>query len=892
MSMFPNAWMAQPHTIAMDLPKMLPRQVLAARDEKTGGLGLGWLITIAVLGGVLLFACVGYLLAWKIRQRSRPVTRRVYATDPASDHHEPDALTTVLSKRRLLNSQTTMQILPSEASELTLGFGYGEARDPVPWRPPPVLPPLPKSRSFGLNIDRFRGRWSVDGESEHGPERRRWSWRDSWVGVMMGSGALATATLPDLEDNAPQPAPTEAPQELKDMSPERNEIHVQKKRQSRPPAMGPAISGGANATLGGSATAPELRDAEEERGRSRVAGQMRYVKPSGTASDLKDILAHTEQRLRDGTSRSPVKTPRGSPTKNGSPMKTPRTGSSTRTRGRVTPSPSKKSQNNTPGTNKSRGPSVSSIGSAANSLIQAATQELQLPGGTGSPSRLRAGQEWSSNAQVQLQPAQSTSPQRSPPRPSPRRRSRSLDSDVSSALSTLYSVGEPEDEQYQAPQPNATRDDPFVETRQGPTGPRPLERAQTVREGKVRGEVVDETAVPAPLRTLSTNARFGGRRGSLKMTPAPVLSPPRRRDSVETKAKNDLFIGGQRSVSEGSESVYTDVTVPESEEEGETTPKGVKQVDSTSNVATPTRARLARAETADLTSSPLDEREVMSLRHQSSQMRGLPKPPTRILLNDEMILPTPLSPRPKNQYQRPPTRRASIASTSSSNYDQDFNNEDYDVATSLPGRRATTSGLHSVGSTVAELRRMNSVVSSYSVASIASTAGGDKDEGESPTLPVLRGGGFSPDRAQSKTVKDGKKNYLNVGSSQGSLRATPRRGHSRNNSRPTNSLNTPKDTREPKSLQKGEEEKENQGHGLRVRFELPSPRRSPNGPRKAMRSPTRLPLRSDLKDGDKEKERKRRQRESAESLGLYDQDGFLKSSPDRDAVAKGGRLRM
>lgn len=879
MSMFPNAWMSQPHTIAMDLPKILARDLpprrLDDRDDGTGGLGLGWLITIAVLGGILLFASIGYLLAWKIRQRCAPVTRRVYATDPASDHYDPTALTTVLSRRRLLNSQTTMQVLPSDASELTLGNGRG---DQLPWHPPPVLPPLPKSRSFGLNVNGLKSRWIVDGESDHGPERRRWSWRDSWVGVMMGSGALATATLPDVEAHAPEQTPAQAPTELKDMSPVRNEIHVQKKRQSQPPA----------ATLGGSATAPELGNDEEERGRSRLAGQTRYIKPDGTETDLKDILACTEQRLRDGTSRSPVKTPRGSPHK-GSPMKTPRTGSSTKTRGRVTPSPSKKSIVNTPGTNKSRGASVSSIGSAANSLIRAATEELQLPGGMASPSRLRAGQEWSQ--QPQAQQLQSTSPQRSPPRPSPRRRSASLDSDVSSALSTLYSVGEPEDE---------ISNDPFIEnkpaapptqdTRQQITGPRPLRRTKTLNEGKASGEVVDESAVPAPLRTISVNSHRGGRmgrRGSLRM--APVLSPPSKRGSVETKPKNDLFVGGQRSVSEGSESVYTDVTVPESEEEqedGEVTPKGVKRQESTSNIATPTRVRQG---TADLTSSPLNEREVLSLLHQSAQpRRGLPKPPTKIMLNDETLIPTPLSPRPKSQHQRPPTRRASIASTSSSNYDQDFNGEESDVPTSLPGRRATTSGLHSVGSTCAELRRMNSVVSSYSVASVASTVfGDDTNENETPTLPALRGGGFSPDRTQSKNVKDGKKNYLNVGgqgSVKGKGKGKGRSGHSRSNSR--SSIPVKKDTKGV--AQQSEDEKENQGLGLRVRFELPSPRRSPNGPRTAMRSPTRMPL----KDEEKEKERRRKQRESGESLGLYDQDGFLKSSPDRDAVAKGGRLRM
>ncbi|KAI8281729.1 hypothetical protein K4K59_008170 [Colletotrichum sp. SAR11_240] len=62
-------------------------------------------------------------------------------------------------------------------------------------------------------------------------------------------------------------------------------------------------------------------------------------------------------------------------------------------------------------------------------------------------------------------------------------------------------------------------------------------------------------------------------------------------------------------------------------------------------------------------------------------------------------------------------------------------------------------------STVAQLRRMNSQMSTLS-------AGSSVSDPDSPTLPNFRGGGFSPDRSNSRISKIGRQNYLSLGLSQ------------------------------------------------------------------------------------------------------------------------------
>ncbi|KAG9252277.1 uncharacterized protein F5Z01DRAFT_239833 [Emericellopsis atlantica] len=815
--------------------------MLSPREQGHSGIGLGWILAIALVGGILCFTALGYLLVWQIRKSGAPVTNRVYAADVAARPDGPSNSSTVLAKRRFLRteSELTLHANQDNMGEVAIPLQEGVRENGgrvVPWKPP-VLPPLAKQG------------WMTTGDEEHGPKTSRRSWRDSWTNMMVLVGAKPTIpnvdSMNDLEVGAEQPV-----------------LDVPKTR-STPQA------------IPGSQTAPEL--GEEERGRPRTVSHYRgraMGGPSVNDVDLKVILASTEQRLRGG-SQSPVKTPKSSPGKNST--RTPRSGKSASTRG----SPSKRSAiQQTP--TKSRNPSISTVGSAANSLIRHAIEELEQPGGRISPSRARAS-EW----EDQQKNTVAARPE------SPRKRSDSIESDISSALSTLYSVGEPEEEvtlptPKKAVTPQEKQHDPFVHQsgpgvvslRHGVAGPRRT-------RGTSGGGNDAASAIPAPLRTINANSKMA-KRGSIKMQPHLVLSPPKARNP-DIAAK----IVTQRVPSENSiasESVYTDVTVADtSSEDEQTTPKAkqghTRSKSSTSTVATPTRTM----KSLDLSSSPLNEREVMSILYESARpRRGLPIPPTKIMLNDETIVPTPLSPRPKKRYA--PSRRASIASVSSSNYDQNLDEEN-DQLTTIPGRRATMSGLGanlSVGSTISELRRMNSVVSSYSVASIASSCGGGIDR--SPTITSLRGGGFSPDRPNTKNASDGRRNYLNMGG-----QTSPRRkngSHRRGQSHSGIPIRADKI-----QVDMSAAEKENRGPtttttGPRVRFDLSASTnalRDGRDRRSGLAPPQLVASRVEAIAAE---ERRRANRGSADSLGLYDQDGFLKGSPDRDAGAKAGRWRM
>ncbi|KAI1199975.1 hypothetical protein F5X97DRAFT_110947 [Nemania serpens] len=95
-------------------------------------------------------------------------------------------------------------------------------------------------------------------------------------------------------------------------------------------------------------------------------------------------------------------------------------------------------------------------------------------------------------------------------------------------------------------------------------------------------------------------------------------------------------------------------------------------------------------------------------------------------------------------------------------YSQDEDGQDR-LAPLVPFHSAlTASGRHAmrVTSAVAELRRMNSQVSCVSGYSTATTNVGGDMEITSPTLPALRGGGFSPGK---KGAGGGTRNYLSLG---------------------------------------------------------------------------------------------------------------------------------
>ncbi|KAG6014205.1 hypothetical protein E4U43_006832 [Claviceps pusilla] len=344
-----------------------------------------------------------------------------------------------------------------------------------------------------------------------------------------------------------------------------------------------------------------------------------YVGPSMTMTDvgLRDILRSTDQRLREGVSRSPVKKTNAaeSPARGtGTPVKTTTTttttpqsrrSGSTRHQRRPsratptptpTPSPHKGPGSHLPGphlpgphlphlhTSPTRA-SVTSVGSAANSLIAEATERLELPGGMASPSRLQ-GREWggpSGSSDTRLL----QTPSRSPGREGPllqrsshslggdaKQGSRSPDkrqsacSDQSSSLSTLYSVGEPgepgeqgeaerqEEEmeiqrQYRLQREEYQRnnhghdlaqrfvrpgreDDPFVESQpasrpphmhvpqEQPAGPRPLNGIKSIKD--IKG--MSPSHLPRLNKTVTASAMVEPLRPSCATSPTRG-GPPR-----------------------------------------------------------------------------------------------------------------------------------------------------------------------------------------------------------------------------------------------------------------------------------------------------------------------------------------------------------------------------
>jgi hypothetical protein len=242
-------------------------------------------------------------------------------------------------------------------------------------------------------------------------------------------------------------------------------------------------------------------------------------------------------------------------------------------------------------------------------------------------------------------------------------------------------------------------------------------------------------------------------------------------------------------------------------------------------------------------------------------------------------------------------------STSSSNYDleEGFSGiPESDSVADLP-RRNASGGLgpqHSVGSTVAELRRMNSFVSSYSVASVASTyfsaAGGGGGGDDAATLPAMRGGGFSPSRSNSKNALAASRNYLGLNATKNKGASTPQQQQQQQQQQQrqpgsgTPTLVVLKD----QSTGTGKEN-ENVGLGL---SSMPADRSSTIEVGHVRRGQTNLMVPS---AGDVPRETRglaaatnSSKRESVETLGLYDKDGFLLNSPERDALGKSGQLRM
>lgn len=798
--------------------------VFLRRDAGAGGpaIGLGWLIALAIGGAVVLFTGIGLLLAWRVKIRNLRESTSAKTLSPMTDTSEEH------QKPKSPNRLKKRQFLSRSRSSGRLSISY-----------PPVLPPLPSCNSLGFFSappSRHRSKSWIEEDKFHGPKinrinRESWFCRDSWFGRV--------PTLPSLElDDA-----------------EKGQVEHEMLRQS------------VTTEITVSQTVQMLPVAKQDdlaRGRIRVPAQA-HMRPSITDSELRGILWNTEQRLRTGSkSASPTKTPRSSPVK-ASPSKTPKSyksvASSVRTDGtvriqRITSSPSKRAtiHMQLPYTS-SRQASFSSVGSADNSFIAEATQELEQPGGLSSPSKGK-GQQWQRDDNKLPEEERS--------------RSKSLDSDHSSTLSTLYSVGEPEEKRSEP-----SENDPFIE--KDPARNSSWEGKPLFGPRSLKRRPYTTITSSSPTKNTERQSHFRGTSVSTQAVGGPSLSiilqpPPPEQDYAEERTPRGERIALAFPVSDSATSMVTpSVTTATSDGEEDSLLGGSMRIRDTPKLEwLPPRNRasliLNPVSPSTVPSSPYDEGDMMSLLL-SSGGPTLPEPPLHTSHVDEDVLPTPLSPIPQRILSQQ-VRQISDTTKSSSNYEADTSSDPGAVSTGSPSKRSTIRSLRdppphgSVGSAIVELRRMNSMVSSYSVTSLTSTV---PTENDSPTLPILRGGGFA-----TASTRSSRHNYLNLGTSPPKLRVSRVRSSARSNhpglgieiredeldESPPNpsSSSIPMARRDlPQGLREGRRSSGNQGRASMVEGR---PKLGTVGE-----------LRAEM------------QRKSAESVGLYDKEGFLRSSP-------------
>ncbi|KAF9774916.1 hypothetical protein IL306_007039 [Fusarium sp. DS 682] len=868
----------------MGFSNILPRAVRGA-----GGLGLGWILTFSIGGAILLFAAIGFLLTWRVKSRDKEDATAVYQVSEDIEDHRRSIFTKRLVKRKYAMSRSV--------SQLSLSL-------------PPVLPPLPTYNSFtffGGNGKRGRSSSWVEEDKFHGPRVSR-SRRDS---LFSRDGWLGRApTIPTL-------MPDDDLEKAQDSQKLEQGIKVQKRQSVE--------------TLKPSKTAPELPMPEEQEQTSPVRAPSRArVRASVTDTDLRDILRNTEQRLREGSSRSPSKNSRSSPTKRSpqkissvrstprknSPTKTPHSHKttssvdSTNTTGtvrisRVPPSPTKRATIHiVPTDAQSRQVSISSIGSAANSLIAEATQELVLPGGLSSPSRMR-GRQWDApedpspekqNSQKQTSQKQSTKED------SPDRRA-SQDSQASSSLSTLYSANDPEEKDQ--PDPFIERKTPGVmssESRGSLFGNRAShKRGRNLSISIPGGQSIFNTTGQLRPSFVSTQA-VGGPPISSYLQPPPERF--QRPDTYHSRDQDGIALAFPVSNS------YTSILTPsETTTEGDSTLSLGNRMSESPKPEVPERVRPLLQENrhsvatvpspSTMTSSPFDEQDMLSLLMGTAPKRALPEPPKHIAQVDQIVMPKPVSPMPRREFSQHLRQMSSTANTIY--HDEPPLDSPSAISTGSPLRRSvsrskkdmpnlappTVPSMGSLGNSIMELRRMNSMVSSYSGNSLGSSV----NEPDSPTLPMLNlTSSFSRRTINPVTPRastSGRQNYLNLGSpnknSSGSVvppmptRALPQSCSVRSNlgvEIREDDIDEGKENQEPASTSSG----------------LRETRRSANMGRDS-RDLSRAPSKSKLGTVSEliAESKRDSKRKSVESIGLYDADGFLKSSP---VDTKGRCLRM
>ncbi|KAI9149471.1 hypothetical protein HJFPF1_11524 [Paramyrothecium foliicola] len=850
---------------------------LRLREEhaKSGseGLGLGWVLPLAIGGGILLFLAVGLLLSWKLKERNKPCTTRVYSMGDVEMHRRSRSR---LTKRRGLGSEYSASRFSSRLS-FTL---------------PPVLPPLPSYDGFlGHQRGRTRERSWVDEDALHGPKVRR-SVRDSWI-FNSPSWFGRAPTLPAFEMTGPnQPATTLEPRVDRPNDDGQQQLPQTKDQDVRAPLK-----------LG--QTAPML---------AMQHGALRHWSRPGaqpflatTDNNLQDILRLTEQRLRTGNSQlfersmlsSSTETSLSKPSDSGHSLHLLGNGQTKH----LSAAPNKRPAEQRGHPVHRRNSSVFSVASTTNNAAGGSTHDLELLGlgGRQTFGCLNADDD---EPQIDLDA--------SPPKP----RRNSGESHASSSLSTLYSVGDAEEDRFrglgvdrraqlQAAQQTSSS---TAEAKTKVAEPRPLRR-QTVNIATL-GVASEGYAMPMPLGPISANPKTTAQPGPFKM--AVVLHPPKPRASEEVRPKGEEAARemGYRSVSETSkvsESSDSDHE-PASPELPSAKELGSPQLPSMEHKGSPPKSPANQGthlNVADVCSSPASEGDLTAiLMSYTDARRNMPMTPSDTFVGTNNLAPTKPTPRPRLKLASD-LRRASVCSSVGSDYEGDsWMVSENDFAT--PGRRMSTLKLlrssQAVGNTVAQLRRMNSTMSNYSVASVASTA---VDPEPLQQRPLTYSHSHSRSHSSSRPSS---RHYLNLGgglAAAGSAGAKARSKHQqqqqlitqrRRSRRMSLAMQMQMQMQMQPTLpeQPGDHGKENQAPELRMPYAD-----GPSGDAGAGKHATtfsrdltlvgRSALSDELKTGDWRASRVLEIDD--DDLSMYDNgDGFLQSSPEREA--KNRCLRM
>ncbi|KAH8720542.1 hypothetical protein HC256_000933 [Beauveria bassiana] len=841
-------------------------------------LGLGWLIAIVLCGGVSLFIVVGFALAWRAQKRHSPLT---VTRTTASLPYEASGLTALLrqpaSTTRLAKRRMTVvreSYSDEDEDKMTLRRFSLKRISSLP-----VLPPLPTYSTIRLfnpsraSYRKERG-WLVDEEAIAEGEERRMSvskYRQrpgsgsGWAGQMVGVLMQGPVVKPERQQQQQrhqehQPAPPTYQQDSRQQPNNTNYDHIyedlEKSHHNYHAEEEPSMPAMPSAT--------HTRDSDAStKDFVRPAAAVLARHPSCTDSDLRSILRSTEQRLRDGDrsrSCSPEKalhTPYTSPTK-------PRSG------GRVSRQGLSHNHNNSP-------------------------TRYGIPGSTsGGGMGTREG-------------------------------SAAVGDEIDHASIQAVVEGP---------------DDPFVEHGSRADGLpvlAPLRRTMTISSDTLVRHI-DLENMPSiyrspPLQEQQPKLQQGYQRlhksldvqrfaGVLLPPPAQARAYEDVRPKSEAAAEISICVSPQVS-----ESSYTDISVDTTilsdymtmvDEEEEKVEAGGHDV-------TPVKDH-GRRRGSDASSSPFSEQEIVSIVMAAEEAspkrqsrRALPMPPV-VFAPDGSVVPQGLSPPPKSVARNKSLIRK--PSVTSSYYSNDYHDNKYynnnNAEPQIVGVPASRSGTIvkglSVCRSVAELRRMNSLTSNVSCKSLVSSA---QAENRSTEQQALR-----PTTAQaSRPPRMGARQYLSVYGGGGGRDQLDRSNSRRNRpsgprpkksdggsnsgqarSETATTMTAPTTPERPaknprRSLgnvgsmveryqQKGPDKeadngKENAGLGI----SLPAPASPPTTTTMTTTRPPRNPAVAELAAA-----QRREKRGSVDSLGLYDKDGFLLPSPERELHKK--LLRM